>query len=395
VTAAWLALVAGVALHRPPWGDEKHYLETVRAFGRDMSLGTLRTYDELPPPAAFALYAWWGRAVGFELPRLRLLSLPIAFLTVLAVHALARRILRGERDAAVAALFFLFHPYTIGLSVFVFNDMPAILCAVLLAIGIAAGQPALVVLASAAGLMTRQYFAFLTAAAGVHYAIRWARGRRWGDLATLGALGASCLPLAGMFLLWGGLAPAGARRPVYLSDGLAFNPASLTLYVTQLFTYLCPLLLWRPRSWTPGSWRGWAWIGGLSLAYWLAPVRPAPPQVRAGIDTIGLLHRAIRATVGRLGGAAEDAVFWVAFGLGLAVLVRVARDVAARRNGAWPDARTFLGLAVLSFLAVMPFSYMHWEKYFMPLLPLAAVLVLAMGEEGAGGSEGGSRQSSP
>jgi hypothetical protein len=36
---------------------------------------------------------------------------------------------------------------------------------------------------------------------------------------------------------------------------------------------------------------------------------------------------------------------------------------------------------------VMPFSYMHWEKYFMPLLPLVSVLVLARGAEGAAGAE--------
>ena len=37
----------------------------------------------------------------------------------------------------------------------------------------------------------------------------------------------------------------------------------------------------------------------------------------------------------------------------------------------------------------MPFSYMHWEKYFMPLLPLAEVLVLAMGEDRCRGPEEG------
>src|SRR5262249_55109975 len=83
VTAAWLTLVGNIALYRPPWGDERHYLETVRTFGRDLSVETLRTYPgELAPPLAFALYAGWGRLAGFEAPRLRLLSLVIAFVTV-------------------------------------------------------------------------------------------------------------------------------------------------------------------------------------------------------------------------------------------------------------------------------------------------------------------------
>jgi hypothetical protein len=57
----------------------------------------------------------------------------------------------------VAALFFLLHPYTVGLSVFVFNDMMAILFAVLLALGVVTRRPRLIALSSAAGLMARQY----------------------------------------------------------------------------------------------------------------------------------------------------------------------------------------------------------------------------------------------
>jgi hypothetical protein len=60
------------------------------------------------------------------------------------------------------------------------------------------------------------------------------------------------------------------------------------------------------------------------------------------------------------------------------------RDIVTRRGVAWPDTRAFLGLAVVCFLVMMPFSYMHWEKYFMPLLPLAAVHVLAIWEDGQG-----------
>jgi hypothetical protein len=386
VSAAWLGLVAGAALHRPPWGDERHYLETVLTFGRDMGMETLRTYPgELAPPLAFALYAWWGRLAGFELPRLRLLSLVVALATVMAVHALARRVLRHERDAVLAALFFLVHPYTIGLSVFVFNDMLAILCGVLLAIGVVSRRPALVFLASASGLMTRQYLAFLTAAAALYCAIRWARGRRAGELALLASLLASCLPLAGMILLWGGLGPDSATRARYLSAGLSFTGAALVLYVTQLFTYLCPLLLLRPRSWADALRRHWLLIGGASLVYWLAPLRPAPAQLAAGIDTVGFLHRAIRATVGRLGALAEDVFFWIAFALGLSVFASIVLHAAARREADWPDARTLLALAVGCFLAVMPLSYMHWEKYFMPLLPLAGVLVLAIRDDRVAG----------
>jgi hypothetical protein len=388
-TAVWLTVLAVAGLHLPIFGHEWHSIETVRKFGQDMGLETLRTYDrELAAPLAFALYAWWGRMVGFELPRLRLLSLVMAFVTVMAVYALARRVLRDDRDVLLAVLFFALHPYTIGLSVFVYNDILAILCAALLGVGIASGRPPLILLGSTAGLLTRQYLAFLTAAALGHYAIRWLRWRRSSDLVLLAGLLGSCLPLGALLLWWGGLGPASRTRALYLSGGLAFTPPALILYVTQLFTYLCPLLLLRrPRVWAWQSRRQWLWIGGVSLVYWVAPLRPAAIPVATGIDTVGLLHRAVRATVGRLGVPAEDGFFWIAFGLGLAVASAIGRQALTRRAGDWPDTRVFLALAVACFLAVMPLLYMYWEKYFMPLLPLVGVLVLAIREDGLGGSE--------
>src|SRR5262249_47398739 len=161
----------------------------------------------------------------------------------------------------------------------------------------------------------------------------------------LGGLGASGLPLVGMFVMWRGLVPVGGPREVFLSNGLSFNPASVTLYITQLFTYLFPLLMLFHRSWV-GRTRGWwRFVGGVSLVYWLVPVRPASTQAAAGAYTVGLLNRTIRATIGRLGSAAEDIFFWVAFGLGIAVLFALVRDLVSRRSVAWPDARTFLGCA--------------------------------------------------
>ena len=83
----------------------------------------------------------------------------------------------------------------------------------------------------------------------------------------------------------------------------------------------------------------------------------------------------------------EDVFFWIAFGLGLSVLLWIVLDLVYRRTAEGPDIRTFLALAVLCFLVVMPFSYMHWEKYFMLLLPLVGILVLAMGADPVDGPD--------
>ena len=53
LAAGWLGLLATIAIHQPLWGDEVHYIATVRTFGRDLSLETLRTYpgEMAPPPS--------------------------------------------------------------------------------------------------------------------------------------------------------------------------------------------------------------------------------------------------------------------------------------------------------------------------------------------------------
>jgi hypothetical protein len=74
-----------------------------------------------------------------------------------------------------------------------------------------------------------------------------------------------------------------------------------------------------------------------------------------------------------------DGLFFLFFLLGAAVLaVYVHRIVLQLR---WRKIETidFLILAHVLFLAVMPFSYLWWEKYFLPLLPLSLVLAAISG----------------
>jgi len=76
MTASWL-----FTGHLPPWGDEEHYLQTVRLFASGISVELLRTYEEMTTPLTFVVYSLWGQAVGLQTDRLRLLSVVLAALT--------------------------------------------------------------------------------------------------------------------------------------------------------------------------------------------------------------------------------------------------------------------------------------------------------------------------
>ncbi len=83
----------------PPWGDEEHFLLTVRLFGQGVSTDVLRTYPEMSGPLTFAAFAAWGRVAGFDTASLRLLAPLIASATALLwlKHCAARSATRAGR----------------------------------------------------------------------------------------------------------------------------------------------------------------------------------------------------------------------------------------------------------------------------------------------------------
>ncbi len=173
-------------------------------------------------------------------------------------------------------------------------------------------------------------------------------------------------PLGGLVMLWGGLSPDNEIRRLYLAEGMRFDPHALSLYLAITAVYLAPLVavaLRLRRVW------GWAWVGGLAAAcVWLWPVAPSIAQTSQGIGTVGFLDRTLHALLPPPG---------VLFAYALSAFVGTwALGQALSQSGARAQrgfAPAFLAAAVISFLAVMPFSYMPWEKYALPLFMIGAV----------------------
>ena len=58
--------VTVIGINRPYWGDEAHFAETVRYFGNEISLNTLKSYNEMSTPLPFVLYALWGKILALK-----------------------------------------------------------------------------------------------------------------------------------------------------------------------------------------------------------------------------------------------------------------------------------------------------------------------------------------
>ncbi|MGA9116320.1 MAG: hypothetical protein WB626_06060 [Bacteroidota bacterium] len=382
------AAVLASGLDREPWGDEGHFLETVRAFGGAPSARILLDYPEVTPPLAFCAYALWGRVFGFETAVLRVFSLLVAAAALIAFGCLFLRVLRRPLSVVAAMGALLLNPYTMGLSLFVYTDMLMMLALAVLLLGAERMNLWLLFTGAAAGLLTRQYFLFAVLGGAVSMLLRFRAGEKRALPATV-ALVAGCLPLAALMALWGGVAPPSGMERWMPSAHSLCQPGAWSLYAGLAAVFGLPIVAaaWRRFVFRPGE------HGGILLAsfvYFLIPVRASPVTLeQTGRETVGLFHRALAAALPS--GAAVEGVFYLCFLAGLHVLYRMGKDSALWVRGRKASLSLLAGLMTGAFFLLMPFSYQVWEKYALPLVPLLALALCAEPAEGKREGEGAPR----
>ncbi len=350
-------------LGRAPVHDETHFVLTIRQFADDPGLETLRTYNEMSTPLPFLLYAGWGKLFGPEPAALRTFSLLIALATYVLIHGLAFAVLRSGRRAFWLTVFVALNPYMAALSVLIYTDMLAIGFATWATLAMIRGRPMQLGVALAAALLCRQYALVYSVTFVVWLVMQRPPDARRLLIACIIALA----PLAILCAWWGGLAPDNATRARYASYGISWQPASFTLYVVMLWVYPGPLLILRYRELFAHPGR-WAWALVLSLWYLAFPIRAS--QSATNTDVTGFFDRLMQTAFG--GSLLYDAVYMGTFFYGLFVLFWFIARVRDRRDG----TAILLSLIVIAFLAIMPLSYLRWEKYFLLILPAACLAVL-------------------
>jgi hypothetical protein len=367
------------SMNRPLWGDESHFVNTINQFGKDMSIDTIKHYNEMSTPLPFILYSVWGRIFSFDLQILRIFSVIIALSTYLLFYNLLLSIFKDIKVSLLTTAFIVVHPYMIGLSVFVFTDMLAILFIITSCISIRKQSPIYLSLSLACGLLCRQYLIFFVLTAGLYYlGIYYNYKKRKQDTENIIPMLWSCfvslVPLTILAVLWKGLSPDNDLvKYIYLDDAYRFHPSYFTLYVCQLFIYLVPVIL---IFWKTFYNNKKTIIFSLiaSSFYWLFPVRACKCAIDVNIDTVGFFHKFIRIVFENQ--FIEDIIFYLAFLMGLPILIFIVKDIYYKWQAKTLDFSFLLDLSVILFLVVMPFSYLCWEKYFLPLLPLVTMRIL-------------------
>jgi len=358
---------------KKPQHDELHFIKTIHLFGEEISLNNLRHYEEMSTPLPFLLYALWGRVLGFELYKLRILSIIIALMTYLLYHRLLFIIFNDGRIAIYATIYLVIIPYMVALSFLVYTDMLAMFFLILCCFAIVRQNPFVFAISAACALLCRQYLLFILLAAAVFYLIKYIKRKERFSLQMLGSVIISFLPFLYLVFLWKGLAPENNLQNLFLEAKTTFHVNFLIFYICLISIYLFPIIVLTYKSYYKNIKILLASFV-ISWVYWLFPVSTAKPMIKAGIDTAGFFHYGLKWLFENQ--IFENVVFNIAFFFGLPVVLYIFKDMYEKWRKNEIDLAFFLDISILAFFIIMPFSYLVWEKYFMPIIPLASMRFL-------------------
>jgi Dolichyl-phosphate-mannose-protein mannosyltransferase len=209
-------------------------------------------YPSAQTPLYHLVTVAWGKLVGFELWKLRLLNVAISYGAALALLRLLRRATRlGQRPSFALTLAFVLSPYFFGASFTLLTDNLAILLALLALERLHAFSHGGSTAALAAGclfigaaVLTRQSFLWLVAVAAF-----FLLGRRELRQAVVGAalLALALVPFALLVVEWNGLVPPSADpascglctdRPGFGRDTLTLRTVGFSLALFGLYAGL-------------------------------------------------------------------------------------------------------------------------------------------------------------
>jgi hypothetical protein len=211
-------------------------------------------YPSAQTPLFHVVMAGWGKLVGFELWKLRLLNVAISYGAALALLRLLRRTTSlGPLPALALALAFALSPYFFGASFTLLTDNLAILFALLALERVhrytqtgSLAAFATACLWSGAAVLTRQSFLWLALVAGAFLVLRERRSLpRLAGGAALLAL--ALAPLAALAIEWNGLVPPSADplscglctdRPGVGRDALTLRTVGFTVALLGVYAAL-------------------------------------------------------------------------------------------------------------------------------------------------------------
>jgi len=341
----------------PPHGDEAAFYGITLQFGVHAfpPLQLLRSYRVRQTPFMFVIFGLVGRAVGFDLWKLRVGVAILSYLTLLLFF----RLCRARSDStkpwlsiyATAAL--ALSPYYLGASFYYYTDIPCLFVMMVALTLYLSGRPLGGAIAAGMALLTRQFSVFLPAA----YALNSMRKERRAKIdlrqgATLMLPFAMLLPL---ILLWKGISPQNRLREVVRQVGYV-HPEFVNYLVLATGFYSLPLAVLRIREVLRRQ--RLVAVAFLTPLFWLAIPKPNPEALNLPVKTLGYLDIALT----RVFGDNKPIPYFLLWLLGCLILYEVFQ---IERH----EPERLLLFAIIGFFGMHLFAHMVWDKYLLMVLP--------------------------
>lgn len=360
------------AIGHPSYGDETHFVETIRLFSSASWPDIIKDYPEVTTPLVYIIYAAWGKLVGTGLIELRILSLIISILFLFVLYLYVISYTKNEKLGLLLCALVIINPYIWGLSVFIFTDMLTLLFVLSALYMFTRDKPGLTAFLLGMAVLCRQYAIIFTIALWLYISLRsyYSREKRTFFKYTL-YLFISLIPLIVLTVIWKGLSPPSGTKKFILDTGLFWNPHALVTYITFSAIYIFPLLLiFNTKFFAYKKLLIPAVI--ISCLYFIFPVGVSKvTSISNNLDTVGLIHKLLFSLAGR--GVLSEIILFVFFFAGIwIILIFLKEDIHTIQSGRISPV-LLLSLCYYIFLMIMPFSYQVWEKYLILILPVLSL----------------------
>lgn len=364
--ALYCILLAGVfGFAHKPWTDEEHFYFTILEFIKQPDLTTLKHYEEMSTPLPFILYGIWGWLFHSDLATLRIFSLLIAFATIFSAFYLFKKTGLSTFASFMCVFILSLNPYFIGVSFFVYTDMLCELFMIWAFISLIQHKVWLSCIFLLLAILCRQYMVFFIPVIAVCIFVKEKCVLNVSLIKKLLPLLIPVLGLGILFLFWGGASPDNKLKSLYMFQTFTFHGDAFTAYMAASIVYTFPLLIFSLREIQPRQ--IYMTIPIATLWYLFFPVQGSQVAIESmiHIDTIGLVHK----TTHLLPPVIEDGLWYVLFVTACFVFVNAFEK--AIKN--YRSLTCLVCSSWLFFILTMCLSYLTWEKYLLPILPMLLV----------------------
>lgn len=347
------------------WTDEEHFYFTILEFINQPLLPTLKHYEEMSTPLPFILYAFWGWLFGSSLATLRVLSILITFITIISAFQLFKKFQLSNLTSYICILILTLNPYFIGVGFFVYTDLMCELCMLWVFIYLIDRKYLATSIWLLLAILCRQYMILFLPVIAIFIFSKQSFKINNALIKQELLLLIPVVGFAALMVFWGGASPDNTLKELYIHRAYTFHWDAITAYMAASMVYTFPLLFLMLKNTKKNH---LLFVVPLSAIWFgLFPVQGSQVAIDSiiHIDTIGLIHKATHTLPQYI----EQGIWLLLFMCSSLVIVLLVEK--AFKN--YQSPAFLICMSWLFFLLTMSLSYLTWEKYLLPILPLLIV----------------------